>query len=122
MTGIYDWNYTGIVNSEENEKNGEENTDDEDFVRTSSNSNECDDVTALDKCVVVVLVLLAECNEDKKFWKGFLFSCQYLVWNLIREKWLMGKYIWRKATNRTNNIGEKWLSFSQVTIFFPDFI
>ena len=67
MTGIYDWNYTGIVNSEENEKNGEENTDDEDFVRTSSNSNECDDVTALDKCVVVVLVLLAECNEDKKF-------------------------------------------------------
>ena len=43
------------------------------------------------KCVVVILVLLAEYNRDKKFWKGFLFSCQYLVWNLVRAKWLVGK-------------------------------
>ena len=37
-----------IVNPEENEDCGEEKTDDEDFVRTSSNSNECDDVIVLD--------------------------------------------------------------------------
>ena len=42
---LYDWNYTGIVNAEETD---EENTDDEDFVRTSSNNNECDDVIILD--------------------------------------------------------------------------
>ena len=45
---LYDWNYAGIVNPEEYEENYEENTDDEDFVRTSSNSNECDDVIVLD--------------------------------------------------------------------------
>ena len=39
---LYDWNYTGRVNLEEND----ENTDDEVFIRRSSNSNECDDVTA----------------------------------------------------------------------------
>ena len=48
VNSVYDWNYTGIVNSEENEKNDEENTEDEDFVRTSSKSNECDDVIVLD--------------------------------------------------------------------------
>ena len=46
-SSLYDWNYTGIVNPEENEEN-DENTDDEDFVRTSSNRNECDDVIVLD--------------------------------------------------------------------------
>ena len=45
---LYDWNDTGIVNVEENEENDEENTDDEHLVRTSSNSNECDDVIVLD--------------------------------------------------------------------------
>ena len=45
---LYDWNYTGIVNVEENEENYEENTDDEHLVRASSNSNECDDVIVLD--------------------------------------------------------------------------
>ena len=44
---LYDWNYTGIVNPEENEEN-DKNTDDEVFVRRSSNSNECDDLIALD--------------------------------------------------------------------------
>ena len=48
VSSLYDWNYTGIVNPEENKENDEENTDDEDFVRTSSNSSECDDVSALD--------------------------------------------------------------------------
>ena len=37
-----------IVNPEENEDSGEEKTDDEDFVRTSSNSNKCDNVIVLD--------------------------------------------------------------------------
>ena len=45
VNSLYDWNYTGIVNPEEND---EENTDDEDFVRISSNSSECDDVIVLD--------------------------------------------------------------------------
>ena len=45
---LNDWNYTGIVNPEENEENDEENIDNENFVRTSSNSNECDDVIVLD--------------------------------------------------------------------------
>ena len=48
VNSLYNWKYTGIVNREENEENDEENTDDEDFVRTSSNSNECDDVIVLD--------------------------------------------------------------------------
>ena len=48
VNSLYDWNYTGIVNPEENEENDEENTDDEDFVRTSSNSNNCDYVIVLD--------------------------------------------------------------------------
>ena len=48
VNSLYDWNYTGIVNPEENEENEEENTDDEDFVRTSSNDNECNDVIVLD--------------------------------------------------------------------------
>ena len=46
---LYGWNnYIGIVNPEENEDNDEENTDDKYFVRTRSNSNECDDVIVLD--------------------------------------------------------------------------
>ena len=45
---FYDWNYTGIVNPEEDEENDTENTDDENFGRTSSNSNKCDDVIVLD--------------------------------------------------------------------------
>ena len=48
VTSLYDWNYTDIVNPEVNKENDEKNTDDEDFVRTSSNSNECDDVIVLD--------------------------------------------------------------------------
>ena len=48
VNSLYDQNYTGIVNPEENEENGQENIDDEDFVRTSSNSNECDGVIVLD--------------------------------------------------------------------------
>ena len=40
VNSLFDWNYTGIVNPEEIEENGTENTDDEDSVRTSSNSNE----------------------------------------------------------------------------------
>ena len=44
---LYDWNYTGIVNPEENEENDKENIDDEDFVRTSPNSNESGDVIVL---------------------------------------------------------------------------
>ena len=47
MKSLYDWNYIGIVNPEKNKENDEENTDDEDFVRASSNSNECDDVIVL---------------------------------------------------------------------------
>ena len=38
VNSLYDWNYTGTVNPEENEENDEENTDDEDFVRTSCTS------------------------------------------------------------------------------------
>ena len=45
---FYDWNYTGIVNPEEDEENDTENTDDENFGRTSSNSNKCDNVIVLD--------------------------------------------------------------------------
>ena len=45
---VCDWNCTVIINPEENEKNDGENTDDKDFVRTKSNSNECDGVTVLD--------------------------------------------------------------------------
>ena len=48
VNSFYDWNYTGIVNPKENEENNEENADDEDFVRTSFNSNEFDDVIILD--------------------------------------------------------------------------
>ena len=48
VNSLYDWNYTGTVNPEENEENDEENTDDEDFVRTSSNSNNWDYVIVLD--------------------------------------------------------------------------
>ena len=44
---LYDCNYTDIVNAEENEENDEENTD-EDFLRTSSNSNKYEDVIVLD--------------------------------------------------------------------------
>ena len=44
VNSLYDWNYTGIVHPEENEENEEGDTDDEDFVRTSTNSNECDNV------------------------------------------------------------------------------
>ena len=47
LNSLYDHNYTSLVNQEENEENDEENTDDADFVRTSSNSNECDDVIVL---------------------------------------------------------------------------
>ena len=36
VNSLYDWNYTGLVNPEEND---EDNTDGEDFVRASSNSN-----------------------------------------------------------------------------------
>ena len=45
VNSLYDWNYTAIVKSEEND---EENTDDKDFVKKSSNSNACDDVIVLD--------------------------------------------------------------------------
>ena len=45
VNSLYDWNYTGIVDPEENE---EENTYNEEFLITSSNSNECDDVIVLD--------------------------------------------------------------------------
>ena len=48
VNSLYDWNYTCIVNQKGNEENDEENTDDEDFVRKISNSNECDDVIVLD--------------------------------------------------------------------------
>ena len=48
VDSLYDWNYTDIANPEENEENDMENTDDEDFVITCSNSNECDDVITLD--------------------------------------------------------------------------
>ena len=48
VNSLYDWNYTDIVNPEANKENDEKNTDNEDFVRTSSNSNECDDVIVLD--------------------------------------------------------------------------
>ena len=48
VNSLYDWNYTRIVNPKENEENNDENADDEDFVRTSSNSNEFDDVVVLD--------------------------------------------------------------------------
>ena len=48
VTSLYDWNYTDIVNPEVNKENDEKNTDDKDFVRTSSNSNECDGVIVLD--------------------------------------------------------------------------
>ena len=48
VNSLYDWNYTGIINPKENEKNNEENTDDEDFEKASSNSNECDDIIVLD--------------------------------------------------------------------------
>ena len=48
VNSLCDWNYTGLVNPEENEENEEENTDDENFVRTSSNSDECNDVIILD--------------------------------------------------------------------------
>ena len=34
VNSLYEWNYTGIDNPKENEENEEENTDDEDFVRT----------------------------------------------------------------------------------------
>ena len=47
VSSLYDWNYTGIVNHEEIEEN-DENTDDKDFVRTSSNSNKWNDVIVLD--------------------------------------------------------------------------
>ena len=47
VNSLYDRDYTSLVNQEENEENDEENTDDADFVRTSSNSNECDDVIVL---------------------------------------------------------------------------
>ena len=40
VNSLYDWNYIGIVNPEENEEN-DENTHDEDFIRTRSNSREC---------------------------------------------------------------------------------
>ena len=46
VNSLYDWNYTGIVNPEENEEN-DKNADDEDFVITNSNSNECHDVIVL---------------------------------------------------------------------------
>ena len=48
VNSLYDWNYTGIVNQKGNEENDKENTDDEDFVRKISNSNECDVVIVLD--------------------------------------------------------------------------
>ena len=47
VNSLCDWNYTGIVNPEENEETDGENNNDEDFVRTSSNSTECDDVIVL---------------------------------------------------------------------------
>ena len=47
VSSLYDWNYTGIVNPEEIEEN-DENTDDKNFIRTSFNSNKCDDVIVLD--------------------------------------------------------------------------
>ena len=47
VNSLYDWNYTGIVKTEENEEDDEENTDDECFARTSSNTNKCDDVIVL---------------------------------------------------------------------------
>ena len=47
VNSLYDWNYAGIVNPKENEEIDEENTDDKDFVRTSSNSSECDDLIIL---------------------------------------------------------------------------
>ena len=53
----HDWNYTGIVNPEKNEENDEENTDDEDFVRASSNSNECDDVIVLNIALRINVVI-----------------------------------------------------------------
>ena len=72
-----------------------------------------------------MLLLLFSFYQQKKtdikgFEKVFLFSCQYLVWNLVREKWLLGNQICGKAANRKNKIGENWLSFSQVVIFLLD--
>ena len=48
VKSLYDWNYTGTVNPEQNQENDEENAGDEDLVRTNSSSNECDDVIFLD--------------------------------------------------------------------------
>ena len=48
INSLCDWNNTSLVNPEENEENDEENTDDENFVRISTNSNECNDVIVLD--------------------------------------------------------------------------
>ena len=45
VNSLYHSNYTGIINPE---RNDEGDTDDEDLVRTSSNSNECDDAIVLD--------------------------------------------------------------------------
>ena len=38
INSLYDWNYTDIVNPEENEENDEENTDDEDFVTATTSA------------------------------------------------------------------------------------
>ena len=48
INSLCDWNNTSLVNPEENEENDEENTDDENFVRISTNSNECNGVIVLD--------------------------------------------------------------------------
>ena len=55
VNSLYDWNYTGIVKPEENEENDEENTDDENFVRASSNNNECDDENCFRLNVLLLL-------------------------------------------------------------------
>ena len=44
---LYDWNYTGIGNPDENENN-DKNADDKNLIRASSNCNKCDDIIVLD--------------------------------------------------------------------------
>ena len=74
VDSLYNWSSKGIDNPEENEEKGWENTDDEGFIRTRATSAMMEFFQA--KCVVDALVLLAEYNGGKKFWEGFLFSCQ----------------------------------------------
>ena len=46
VNSLYNCNYKGTVYPEENEEH-DKNTDDENLIRTSSNSNKCDNVIVL---------------------------------------------------------------------------